>query len=79
MPGRPSGTGCRRGEEVHVVAETKLLRAEIERYRERSQGPARIETEGEGQELARIREKVRKLGVTGKDVAAAIRWARKKR
>ena len=40
--------------------------------------PARIETEGEGQGLARIREKVRRLGVTGKDVAAAIRWARKK-
>jgi bifunctional DNA-binding transcriptional regulator/antitoxin component of YhaV-PrlF toxin-antitoxin module len=40
--------------------------------------PARIETEGEGQDLGSIREKVRRLGVTEKDVAAAIRWARRK-
>lgn len=40
--------------------------------------PARIETEGERQDLGSIREKVRRLGVTEKDVAAAIRWARRK-
>ena len=39
--------------------------------------PVRIETEGEEQGLARIREKMRRLGVTEKDVTAAIRWARK--
>lgn len=40
--------------------------------------PVRIEAEGEGQDLSRVREKVRRLGVTEKDVAAAIRWARKR-
>jgi bifunctional DNA-binding transcriptional regulator/antitoxin component of YhaV-PrlF toxin-antitoxin module len=39
--------------------------------------PVRIETEGEEQGLGRIREKMRQLGVTEKDVTAAIRWARK--
>ena len=39
--------------------------------------PVRIETEGEEQNLGRIREKMRRLGVTEKDVTAAIRWARK--
>lgn len=39
--------------------------------------PVRIETEGEEGELGRIREKMRRLGVTEKDVTAAIRWARK--
>jgi len=39
--------------------------------------PVRIETEGEEQDLGRIREKMRRLGVTEKDVTAAIRWARK--
>ena len=39
--------------------------------------PVRIETEGEERDLGRIREKMRRLGVTEKDVTAAIRWARK--
>ena len=39
--------------------------------------PVRIETEGEEQDLGRIREKMRRLGVTEKDVTAAVRWARK--
>ena len=39
--------------------------------------PVRIETEGEEQDPGRIREKMRRLGVTEKDVTAAIRWARK--
>jgi len=39
--------------------------------------PVRIETEGEERDLGRIREKMRRLGVTEKDVKAAIRWARK--
>ena len=39
--------------------------------------PVRIEMEGEEQDLGRIREKMRQLGVTEKDVTAAIRWARK--
>jgi len=39
--------------------------------------PVRIETEGEEQNLGRIREKMRRLGLTEKDVTAAIRWARK--
>lgn len=39
--------------------------------------PVRIETEGEEHDLGRIREKMRQLGVTEKDVTAAIRWARK--
>ena len=39
--------------------------------------PVRIETEGEEQDPGSIREKMRRLGVTEKDVTAAIRWARK--
>ena len=39
--------------------------------------PVRIETEGEEQDPGRIREKMRRLGLTEKDVTAAIRWARK--
>jgi hypothetical protein len=40
--------------------------------------PVRIEPEGGEGELARIREKIGDLGVTGDDVAAAIRWARRR-
>jgi hypothetical protein len=39
----------------------------------------RIEPEEGGVGLARIREKVERLGVTGDDVAAAVRWARRRR
>ena len=39
--------------------------------------PVRIEPEGGVGELVRIREKIGKLGVTRRDVAAAIRWARR--
>src|SRR4030066_222211 len=35
--------------------------------------PVRIETEGEEQNLGRIREKMRRLGVTGKDGTGAVR------
>ena len=41
--------------------------------------PGRIEPEEGGVGLARIREKVERLGVTGDDVAAAVRWARRRR
>ncbi|MBP2682645.1 MAG: hypothetical protein H6Q79_684 [Deltaproteobacteria bacterium] len=41
--------------------------------------PVRIEPEDGGAGLARIREKVERLGVTGDDVAAAVRWARRRR
>jgi len=40
--------------------------------------PVRIEAEDGGGGLARIREKVERLGVTGDDVAAAVRWARRR-
>lgn len=40
--------------------------------------PVRIEPEDGRDRLGRIREKVRKLGVTGDDVTAAIRWARRR-
>jgi hypothetical protein len=33
---------------------------------------------GGGVGLARIREKIKRLGVTGDDVAAAVRWARRR-
>ncbi len=32
-----------------------------------------------GPPLASIREKMRRLGITGKDVSEAIRWARRKK
>ena len=41
--------------------------------------PVRIEPEDGGVGLARIREKIKRLGVTGEDVANAIRWARRRR
>ncbi len=41
--------------------------------------PVRIEPEDGGIGLARIREKIKRLGVTGDDVANAIRWARRRR
>jgi hypothetical protein len=40
--------------------------------------PVRIEPEDGRDRLDRIREKVRKLGVTGDDVTTAIRWARRR-
>ena len=40
--------------------------------------PVRIEPEDGGVDLAMIREKIRKLGVTGDDVATAVRWARRR-
>jgi len=40
--------------------------------------PVRIEPEVGGGGLDRIREKVGKLGVTAGDVAAAVRWARRR-
>ncbi len=40
--------------------------------------PVRIEPEDAGGGLARIREKIEKLGLTGDDVEAAIRWARRR-
>jgi len=40
--------------------------------------PVRIEPEGARVGLGRIREKVEKLGVTVDDVAAAVRWARRR-
>lgn len=39
--------------------------------------PVRIEPEDGGAALARIRDKIGKLGVGGDDVAEAIRWARR--
>ena len=40
--------------------------------------PVRMEPEDGGVGLARIREKIKKLGVTGDDVATAVRWARRR-
>lgn len=40
--------------------------------------PIRIEPEEGGDDLAIIREKIKRLGVTGDDVATAIRWARRR-
>jgi hypothetical protein len=37
-----------------------------------------MEPEDGGVGLARIREKIKKLGVTGDDVANAVRWARRR-
>ena len=41
--------------------------------------PVRVEPEEGGVDLARIREKIKRLGVTGDDVATAVRWARRRR
>ena len=41
--------------------------------------PVRIEPEEGGVDLARIREKIKRLGVTSDDVATAVRWARRRR
>ncbi|MBI5576390.1 MAG: AbrB/MazE/SpoVT family DNA-binding domain-containing protein [Deltaproteobacteria bacterium] len=38
--------------------------------------PVRIEAEGERSGIDAIREKIRKLRLTEKDVAKAVRWAR---
>lgn len=40
--------------------------------------PVRIEIGNGERALTRIREKVEKLGVTEADVAAAVRWARRR-
>ncbi len=39
--------------------------------------PARIQLEDEG-EIGDVRRKVKRLGVTEADVAAAVKWARKR-
>jgi len=39
--------------------------------------PVRIEPEEGGVSLARIREKIKRLGVTAEDVTTAVRWARR--
>ena len=41
--------------------------------------PVRIEPEEGGVDLARIREKIKRLGVTGDDVTTAVRWARRRK
>lgn len=41
--------------------------------------PVRIEPEDGGVDLVRIREKIKRLGVTGDDVATAVRWARRRK
>ena len=40
--------------------------------------PVRIEPEDAGVDLARIREKIKRLGVTAEDVTTAVRWARRR-
>ena len=40
--------------------------------------PVRIEPEDAGVDLARIREKIKMLGVTAEDVTTAVRWARRR-
>lgn len=50
--------------DVRIQGRTILLR------------PVRIEPEGETSGLARIREKMLRLGLTESDVAKAVRWAR---
>ncbi len=40
--------------------------------------PVRIEADERGVVVAKVREKMRRLGVTGKDVTAAVRWARQR-
>ncbi len=40
--------------------------------------PVRIEPEDGGDRLATVREKIRRLGLTEKDVAKAVAWARRK-
>ena len=40
--------------------------------------PVRIEPEDGGDRLAAVRVKIRRLGLTEKDVAKAVAWARRK-
>lgn len=40
--------------------------------------PVRVEPEDAGVDLARIREKIKRLGVTAEDVTTAVRWARRR-